>query len=68
VDLESYWLRCAAGGRPVGVVRVIVDTPGRELTNPLSTLTGGAKAHRVLRRSASSLAGWRPAPKSSYPQ
>lgn len=31
VDMESFWLAGAAAGRPLAVVRVILDGPGREL-------------------------------------
>jgi nucleoside phosphorylase len=50
-DMESAWL---AGGLqlPFAAVRVVVDTPARELTRPLATLRGGARAALVLRRAA----------------
>jgi 4-hydroxy-3-methylbut-2-en-1-yl diphosphate reductase len=60
VDMESYWLRRAAGHRRFAVARVIVDTPGRELANPLATLHGGLVAARTLRNAAAWLAAWRP--------
>src|SRR5213593_1699869 len=46
VDMESAWLAAAAGDRPFAVLRIVVDTPRRELTrNPLSTARGGLKAY-----------------------
>ena len=59
-DMESYWLRRAAGARPFAVVRAIVDTPGAELTNPLATLKGGVTAFRALSRAARWLTAGRP--------
>ena len=52
VDMESAWLARGLEGWPFGVVRVVVDTPARELTRPLATLTGGVRAAVVLRRAA----------------
>jgi 4-hydroxy-3-methylbut-2-enyl diphosphate reductase len=60
VDMESYWLRRAAGHRRFAVARVIVDTPRRELANPLATLRGGLAAYSTLRKAASWLSAWRP--------
>lgn len=56
VDMESVWLAPGAGERPFAVVRVISDTPARELTNPLRTVAGVARAMAVLRRAAGALA------------
>ncbi len=50
VDMESVWLAQAAGSRPVSVLRVVLDTPERELRNPVHTMSGLASALRVLRR------------------
>jgi 4-hydroxy-3-methylbut-2-enyl diphosphate reductase len=61
VDMESAWLAPGAGDRPFAVVRVISDTPARELTNPLHTVTGVARATAVLRRVAGALHEWTPA-------
>ena len=58
VDMESAWLVPAAAGRPVAVVRAIVDTPGRELHRALATVAGVRAAHRALRRAATVLAVW----------
>ena len=58
VDMESAWLSPAAAGRPFAVVRVVLDTPAREIYRPLATLVGGLRAWRVLRRLAPALAHW----------
>jgi 4-hydroxy-3-methylbut-2-enyl diphosphate reductase len=58
VDMESWWLAPGAAGRPLAVVRVVVDTPGRELRNPLATATGGLKALRTIRRLGPVLERW----------
>jgi 4-hydroxy-3-methylbut-2-enyl diphosphate reductase len=50
VDMESFWLSPLARGRAFSIARVIVDTPQRELTNPLHTLAGGWRALGILRR------------------
>jgi 4-hydroxy-3-methylbut-2-enyl diphosphate reductase len=60
VDMESAWLAPGAGERPFAVVRVITDTPARELTNPLLTLAGIARATAVLHRAAGALHEWTP--------
>jgi 4-hydroxy-3-methylbut-2-enyl diphosphate reductase len=56
--MESVWLAPAAAGRPFAVLRVVLDTPERELSRPLATLTGGLAAWRALRRAAPALALW----------
>jgi len=58
VDMESAWLAGAAGQRPLAVLRVVVDTPGRELLHPLATVRGGIRAYRALRGAAPALAAW----------
>jgi 4-hydroxy-3-methylbut-2-enyl diphosphate reductase len=60
VDMESAWLAPGAGERPFAVVRVISDTPARELTNPLLTVAGIARAMAGLRRAAEALHEWTP--------
>jgi 4-hydroxy-3-methylbut-2-enyl diphosphate reductase len=60
VDMESVWLAAAAAQRPFAVVRVISDTPGRELTRPLATVAGVARASAGLRRAAGCLSAWAP--------
>ena len=57
-DMESAWLATAAAGRPLAVVRVVLDTPSREIYRPLATLAGGVAAWRALRRAAPALALW----------
>jgi 4-hydroxy-3-methylbut-2-enyl diphosphate reductase len=56
VDMESVWLAGAAGKRPFAVVRVLLDTPARELWRPWLTLGGFVRAAASLRRSAAVLA------------
>ncbi len=60
VDMESVWLAPGAGSRPFAVVRIISDTPGRELTRPLATVAGIALASAALRRAAGCLHAWLP--------
>jgi 4-hydroxy-3-methylbut-2-enyl diphosphate reductase len=57
-DMESAWLAPAAAGRPFAVLRVVLDTPERELHRPLATLAGAVSAWRALRRAAPALAAW----------
>jgi len=58
VDMESAWLAPAAAGRPFAVLRVVLDTPAREIYRPLATLAGGLAAWRALRRAVPALALW----------
>jgi 4-hydroxy-3-methylbut-2-enyl diphosphate reductase len=58
VDMESVWLAPAARERPFAVLRIISDTPGRELTRPLATVVGIARASAALARAAGALHGW----------
>jgi 4-hydroxy-3-methylbut-2-en-1-yl diphosphate reductase len=58
VDMESAWLARGCAGRPWAVVRVIVDTPDRELHRPLATLAGGLRAFRGLSQVGAVLAAW----------
>ncbi len=55
VDMESAWLAGGARGRPFAVIRVVADTPSREVTRPLLTLAGAAHAALSLRRVAAVL-------------
>jgi 4-hydroxy-3-methylbut-2-enyl diphosphate reductase len=58
VDMESVWLAHAAGSRPLSVLRVVLDTPERELGNPLQTLVGFTTALRSLRAAAAQIPAW----------
>jgi 4-hydroxy-3-methylbut-2-enyl diphosphate reductase len=60
VDMESAFFARALGGPLVGVVRVVVDTPTRELWNLPATVAGGVRAALVLRRAAAAVGGWTP--------
>ena len=57
VDMEAGPLVAAADGRPVAVVRAIVDTPGRPLLSP-AAVPGGIAARRTLRRIGPALVAW----------
>ncbi len=57
VDMESAWLADAAGGRPLAVLRVVVDAAGRRLADP-RIAADGVRALRSLRRSSAVLAEW----------
>lgn len=57
VDMESAWLAESAGGRPLAVMRVVVDGAGRRLTDPRIAIDG-VRALRSLRRCSSVLAEW----------
>jgi 4-hydroxy-3-methylbut-2-en-1-yl diphosphate reductase len=57
VDMESAWLAGAAGGRPLAVLRVVVDGAGRRLADPRIALDG-VRALRSLRRSTAVLDEW----------
>ncbi|HEY4898057.1 MAG TPA: hypothetical protein VII01_18450 [Solirubrobacteraceae bacterium] len=54
VDMESVWLADGAGGRPFGVVRVVLDSPEHELMRPRAAV-GALRAAWALRRVAASL-------------
>ena len=58
VDMESAWLAEAAGGRPLAVLRAVVDTPERELSRVWSTAVGGIAAYRNLRNATPALLSW----------
>lgn len=55
VDMESAWLAPGAGQRPFAVIRVVADTPSREVTRPLLTLAGAVRAALSLRHTATVL-------------
>jgi 4-hydroxy-3-methylbut-2-enyl diphosphate reductase len=57
VDMESAWLADAADGRPLAVLRVVVDTADRRLADP-RTAAAGIRALRNLRRAAGALPEW----------
>jgi 4-hydroxy-3-methylbut-2-enyl diphosphate reductase len=57
VDMESAWLLPAATNGPAAVVRVVVDTPARELPSR-GTLTDGVRAYRSLRAVGGVLERW----------
>lgn len=57
VDMESAWLAAGARGRPFAVIRVVADTPSREVTRPLLTLAGAGRAALSLRRVAAAFEG-----------
>ncbi|MGH3344247.1 MAG: 4-hydroxy-3-methylbut-2-enyl diphosphate reductase [Carbonactinosporaceae bacterium] len=57
VDMESAAIAAAAGGRPLAVVRAVVDTPGRPLGRP-STVRGGLAALRSLAGVGRALESW----------
>jgi 4-hydroxy-3-methylbut-2-enyl diphosphate reductase len=59
VDMESVWLSAGAGGRPFGVVRVVLDSPTHELLRPAAA-AGAVRAARALRRVAGALHDWAP--------
>lgn len=54
VDMESVWLWPGAGQRPFAVVRVVLDTPERELLRP-QMVPVALRAGAVLRKTASAL-------------
>jgi 4-hydroxy-3-methylbut-2-en-1-yl diphosphate reductase len=61
VDMESAWVAQAAEGRPFTVVRVLSDTPERELRKrlpvgpPLPTVADGLRAMSTLRQVGAAL-------------
>ena len=57
VDMESAWLAAAADGRPLAVVRGVVDPAGRRLTDPRIAIDG-VRALRSLRRAGEVLSEW----------
>jgi 4-hydroxy-3-methylbut-2-enyl diphosphate reductase len=61
VDMESVWLAAGAGDRPLGVVRVVLDSPSHELLRP-GAVVSAVRASRALRRVAgAALHAWVPA-------
>ena len=59
VDNETAWLVEAAAARPLAVVQVVVDEADRaDDMGSATTLPGGLRTYRVLRRTARELAAW----------
>ncbi len=56
VDMESSWLH-PGDDRPFAVLRVALDTPGREVVSP-QTLPGALRAYGTLARAVPALAEW----------
>jgi 4-hydroxy-3-methylbut-2-enyl diphosphate reductase len=56
-DMESAFLAGAAAGGPFGVLRVVVDAPGRELKRP-GLAAAAVRALWTLRRAAPALQDW----------
>jgi 4-hydroxy-3-methylbut-2-en-1-yl diphosphate reductase len=59
VDMESVWLAAGSGGRPFGVVRVVLDSPEHELLR-VRAAAGAVRAALALRRVAGALHDWAP--------
>lgn len=59
VDMESVWLAAGTGGRPFGVVRVVLDSPEHELMR-VRAAAGALRAALALRRVAGALHDWTP--------
>ena len=57
VDMESAWLAGAADGRPLAVLRVVVESADRALRDP-RTITSGIRALATLRRTRGALDEW----------
>jgi 4-hydroxy-3-methylbut-2-en-1-yl diphosphate reductase len=57
VDMESAWLADAADGRPLAVLRVVVERAERELLDP-RTAFAGVRALTALRRVGPALEEW----------
>jgi len=59
VEMESVWLAAGAAGRPMAVVRVVLDSPSHELFRP-QAVGAATRAARALRTVARELRGWAP--------
>jgi len=57
VDMESAWLAEGARGRPLAVLRTVLDGPGREFLRP-SLLTDGLRALGALEAAVPALEAW----------
>jgi 4-hydroxy-3-methylbut-2-en-1-yl diphosphate reductase len=60
VDMESAWLAEGADGRPLVVLRAVVEKAGRDLVDP-RTVSAGLRGLASLRRAAPVLEEWRSA-------
>lgn len=60
VDMESAWLAQGSRGRPVGVVRVVLDSPSHELLRPGLAISGPRAARALRRVAAAAVNGWVP--------
>jgi 4-hydroxy-3-methylbut-2-en-1-yl diphosphate reductase len=58
VDMESAWLAAGADGRPLVVLRTIVERTGRDLVDPRAA-AAGVRALAALRKAAPVLDEWR---------
>ena len=65
VDMESRWLAEAAGDRPFAVLRVVIDTPRRELLR-IGAIPDSLRALATLRRIAPALEAWERATTQSH--
>ena len=50
VDMESAWLAAGAGGRPFGVVRVVLDSPIARAVAPARRCRSAARGARAAAR------------------
>ncbi|HZO79557.1 MAG TPA: 4-hydroxy-3-methylbut-2-enyl diphosphate reductase [Solirubrobacteraceae bacterium] len=57
-DMESASLAPAAAGRPLAVVRVVLDTGGGQLRHPVAATSDALRAARALRAAAGVLSQW----------
>jgi 4-hydroxy-3-methylbut-2-enyl diphosphate reductase len=60
VDMESAWLAAGRGARPLGVVRVVLDSPSHELLRPGLAIWGPRAARALRRVAAAAVNGWDP--------
>jgi 4-hydroxy-3-methylbut-2-en-1-yl diphosphate reductase len=60
VDMESAWLAEGRNGRPLGVVRVVLDSPSHELLRPGLAISAPRAARALRRAAAAAINGWVP--------
>jgi 4-hydroxy-3-methylbut-2-enyl diphosphate reductase len=60
VDMESAWLAAGSAGRPLGVVRVVHDSPSHELLRPGFALSAPRAARALRRVAGAAVSGWVP--------